>query len=60
MIRAGVRKRCHSDGACEMFCHYFMPSEEVFICAIRAGVSERCRHSQDACHHFKSSEEVYM
>ena len=30
-IRAGVRKMCHSDGACEMCCHDFISSEEVYM-----------------------------
>ena len=45
VIRAGVRKRCHSDGACEMGCHDFMSSEEVYMCASRATVRKRCCYS---------------
>ena len=30
------------------------------MCATRAGVSERCRHSYGACHDVKSSAEVYI
>ena len=29
LIRAGLRKRCHSDGACEMSCRDFKASEEI-------------------------------
>ena len=39
VIRAGVRWS-HSEGACEMCCHDVKCSEEVFMCATRAGVSD--------------------
>ena len=48
-MRAGVRKRCHSDDACEMSSHGFKSSEEVYMCASRADVSVSCCHSKGAC-----------
>ena len=37
VIRGGVRW-CHSEGACEMCCHDVKWSEEVYMCASRAGL----------------------
>ena len=44
VIRAGVMW-CLSEGAYEMCCHDVNWSEEVYMCATRAGVSVSCCHS---------------